>query len=152
MQPLAVGKDADVLAQASLVIEHIAAHMRFRAEQVLKRFANCRTWGGERRVRHQLPQMAGEMDFGHGKIPSSNRGIIYHQYRLDRGKRSISLGAIGAAGLRHVGPSAAAFAAERLGAFAHKIDGVVSRHEIVGDADDDAGLAIAGDADDGDDA
>ena len=34
---------------------------------------------------------------------------------LDRRERRVGLGAVGAAGLRHVGPPAAALAAERLG-------------------------------------
>ena len=72
--------------------------------------------------------------------------------RLDRRERGLGLGAVGAAGLRHVGPAAAALAAERLGALAHEIDGGEARGQIGGDADHDAGLAVLGDADDGDDA
>ena len=47
--------------------------------------------------------------------------------RLDRLERGIGLGAVGAAGLRHVGPAAAALAAQRLGALADQIDGVEAR-------------------------
>ena len=47
--------------------------------------------------------------------------------RLDRRERGVGLGAVGAAGLRHVGPAAAALAAERLGALAHQIDGGEAR-------------------------
>ena len=77
---------------------------------------------------------------------------IAAERRLDRGERGVRLGAVGPAGLRHVGPPAAALAAERLGALAHQIDGVEPRREIGGHADHDAGLAVLGDADDGDDA
>ena len=72
--------------------------------------------------------------------------------RLDRLERRVGLGAVGPAGLRHVGPAAAALAAERLGALAHQIDGVEARGEIGGDADDDAGLAVLARRDDRDDA
>src|SRR5262249_42420641 len=48
----------------------------------------------------------------------------------------------GAAGLRHVGPPAAALAAERLGALAHELDRVEPVGEIGGDADNYAGLAV----------
>src|SRR5262249_57975877 len=54
------------------------------------------------------------------------------------------------AGLRHVGPAAATFAAEHIRGFADEIDGIKSRGEIIGDADDDAGFAIRRHADDGD--
>src|SRR5208282_6637844 len=57
---------------------------------------------------------------------------------------------VGTAGLRHVRPPAAAFAAKRLGALAHQIDGVEATDEIVGDADDDAGFAILGNTDNSD--
>ena len=53
-----------------------------------------------------------------------------------------ALAAVGTAGLRHVGPAAAALAAERLGALAHQVDRVEARREVVGDADHDAGLAV----------
>ena len=48
----------------------------------------------------------------------------------DRLQRGVGLGAIGAAGLRHVGTAAAALAAERLGGDAHQIDRVEARGEI----------------------
>src|SRR5208282_4193955 len=57
---------------------------------------------------------------------------------------------VGTAGLRHVRPPAAAFAAKRLGALAHQVDGVETRDEIVGDSDDDAGFAILGNTDNSD--
>ena len=73
------------------------------------------------------------------------------RHRLfDRGQRSVRLGPIGTAGLRHVWPTAAALAAERFGALAHQLDRVESRREIRGNADHDAGLAVLGDADDRD--
>src|SRR5262245_17914979 len=46
------------------------------------------------------------------------------------GECRIGLGAVGAAGLRHVGASAAAFAAQKLGTFLDKIDGREARGEI----------------------
>src|SRR5512143_2424531 len=69
---------------------------------------------------------------------------------LDRRQRRLGLGAIGSAGLRHVGPAAAALAAERLGTLAHQFDRVEARREVGGDADHDASLAVLGDADDRD--
>src|SRR5437764_8181344 len=71
---------------------------------------------------------------------------------LDRRQRRVRLGAIRPAGLRHVGPAAAALAAERFGTLAHQFDRVEARREIGGDADDEAGLAVLGDADERDDA
>ena len=50
---------------------------------------------------------------------------------FDRGERRIGLRAIGTAGLRHVGPPAAALAAERLGGDPHQIDRIEARGEIV---------------------
>ena len=49
--------------------------------------------------------------------------------------------------VRHVRAPAAAFAAERLGASAGKIDSVEPRHQVVCDPDHDAGLAVTADAD-----
>src|SRR5258708_4226227 len=69
---------------------------------------------------------------------------------FDRRERGGRLGAVGPAGLRHVGAPATALAAECFGGDAHQIDRVVAGGEIAGDADDDAGLAVPGDADDGD--
>src|SRR5205814_10249633 len=66
--------------------------------------------------------------------------------------RILRLGAVGAAGLRHVRPTAAALAAQRFGALADEIDGVEAAHQVRGDADHDAGLALLGDADKRDDA
>ena len=74
------------------------------------------------------------------------------QRRRDGGERRFGLAAVRAAGLRHVGPAAAALAAEHFGALADEIDRVEAFGQIVGDADDDAGLAVVVDADDGDDA
>jgi hypothetical protein len=44
---------------------------------------------------------------------SKDKGLNPRHRLFDRGKRRIGLGAIGTAGLRHVGPAAAALAAER---------------------------------------
>src|SRR5262249_10311677 len=71
---------------------------------------------------------------------------------FDRFERRLGLGAVGSAGLRHIRAPAATFAAERLGALAHQVDGGEARREVGGDADHDAGLAFLGDADNGDDA
>src|SRR5580704_5252472 len=71
---------------------------------------------------------------------------------LDGGERGLGLGAVRAAGLRHVGAAAAALAAEHLGAAPNKINGAEPLRQIGRDTDDDAGLALAGDADDSDDA
>src|SRR5258708_2767697 len=70
--------------------------------------------------------------------------------RRDRVERGLCLGAVRAAGLSHVGPAAAALAAERFGAAARQIDRVEAPHEIGRDADHKAGLAVAGDPDDRD--
>ncbi len=56
----------------------------------------------------------------------------------DRGQRGVGLGAVRPAGLRHVGPAAAALAAQHLGGLAHQIDRGEPRDEIGRDADDDA--------------
>src|SRR5262249_61147347 len=66
---------------------------------------------------------------------------------LNGGQCGACLRAIGTAGLRHIGPPAAALAAQRLGALADEIDCVESGHEVVGAAHNNAGLAILGDAD-----
>src|SRR2546429_9525874 len=70
----------------------------------------------------------------------------------DRSERRVGLPATGAAGLRHVGASAAAFAAQRFRAFLDEIDGRVTCREIGGHADDEAGFAFLRHADDCDDA
>src|SRR5215218_11522363 len=71
---------------------------------------------------------------------------------LDRLQCGIGFRAVGSAGLGHVGPPAAALAAQRLGALANEIDRVEAPSEIRRDADHDASLALFGDADDGDNA
>src|SRR5271154_4924747 len=78
--------------------------------------------------------------------------MLRAERRGDYGKRGVSLRSVGTAGLRHVRPPAAALAAEHFGRLAHEIDGVKAGDEIVGDTDDDTGLAVVGNADDGDDA
>ncbi len=67
----------------------------------------------------------------------------------DRIQRRVGLGAIGTAGLRHVGPPTAALAAERLGGHAHQVDRIEARDQIRRDADHDTGLAIVGVTEDG---
>ena len=61
---------------------------------------------------------------------------------LDRCERGFGAAGIGAAGLRHVGPAAAALAAQASAPSAHQIDRVEARGEIVGDADHDRRLAV----------
>ena len=70
----------------------------------------------------------------------------------DRRECGVRTGAVRAAGLGHVTPSAAALAAEVAGTGAHQSDRVVTLGQILGDADDEPGLAVRGDADEGDDA
>src|SRR5712671_1837493 len=70
--------------------------------------------------------------------------------RRDRVERGLCLGAVGAAGLSHVGPTPATLAAQRLGAAAHQIDRVEAPHQIRRDADHEARLAVAGEPNDGD--
>src|SRR5271169_4839327 len=62
--------------------------------------------------------------------------------RFNRRQRGIRLRGVGTTGLRHIGPAAAAFAAKRLGAFAHQVDSIEALDQIVGHADHDAGLAV----------
>ncbi len=78
--------------------------------------------------------------------------VLAREAGFDGFERVAGLGAVGAAGLRHVGTSAAALAAERLGARLDEIDGAPCLDEIVGHADREARLAVLGDADDRDDA
>src|SRR6185436_16505271 len=82
----------------------------------------------------------------------STHGALCAERGLDRLQCVIGFRAVGPAGLGHVGPPAAALAAQRLGALANEIDGVEAAGEVRRDADDDASLALIGDADDGDDA
>ena len=77
-------------------------------------------------------------------------GALSAERGFDGRERGVSLRSVGTTGLRHVRPPAAAFAAERLGALAHQIDGVEAWNEIVGDSDDDAGFAILGNTDNSD--
>ena len=82
-----------------------------------------------------------------GRIDGSARDGRSH--RLKRVRR---LGAIRAAGLRHVGAAAAALAAECLGGTAHEIDGAEAADKIVGDSDHDARLVVFAGADEDHDA
>src|SRR5262245_36154450 len=73
-------------------------------------------------------------------------------HRRDRVKCGGGAGAVGTSGLREIRTPAATLAAKRFGAGTDEIYGVVNLGEIVGDADDEASLALLGHADDGDDA
>ena len=70
--------------------------------------------------------------------------------RGDRLESRVSLCAIGSARLRHVGPAAAALAAERRRADLDQVDRVVTRGQVFGDADHDTGSAFIIDPDNGD--
>src|SRR3984893_10230892 len=73
-EPLAVGKDADVLAEPALVVEHIAAHMRPPGDEIVQRFADGHAGRRQRAVGHEVAQVTGEMDFGHRRILSRKCG------------------------------------------------------------------------------
>ena len=53
-QPHTVGEDADVLAQSAPLVEHVAAHMRPRGEQLAERIADGRAFRLHWSVRHHL--------------------------------------------------------------------------------------------------
>ena len=72
--------------------------------------------------------------------------------RRDGVERFIGAGAVGASGLGEIGAAAPAFAAERFGADATSSTALKVGGEVVGHADDEAGLALIAHADDGDDA
>src|SRR5208337_1153003 len=63
---------------------------------------------------------------------------------LNRLERFAGVGAVRAARLRHVGASAAAFAAERGGTQPHELDGVETARLVRRDGDDEARLAVLG--------
>src|SRR5882724_2782196 len=67
-------------------------------------------------------------------------------------ERRFSLGAVGAARLRHVRPAAAALAAERRRTGAHQIDGAVALGQVIGDPDDHRSLAVLRHCNQGNDA
>src|SRR5262245_55928684 len=81
-----------------------------------------------------------------------NRKLRSSHSRRDRFKRRLRLGAVGTAGLGHVGTAAAALAAERFGAATHEVDRVETPHQIGRDADHEASLTVACDPHDGDNA
>jgi hypothetical protein len=56
-----------VLPQETLVVKHIATDMRLRRKQVRQRFADGSPGRRERTVGNEISQMAGEMNFGHGR-------------------------------------------------------------------------------------
>src|SRR5688572_24739548 len=72
--------------------------------------------------------------------------------RFDGRESSLGLRSVGTAGLSHVAASASALATELLGADAHESDRVVFCRQVVRNGHHDAGLAVIGNADDGDDA
>src|ERR1700728_2178038 len=78
---------------------------------------------------------------------SAERPRLSADCGLDRFERGAGLRSIRAASLRHIGPAAAAFAAQHLGGFADQLDGVEASDQIVGDADHDAGSPVIGNAD-----
>src|SRR4051794_22432744 len=80
------------------------------------------------------------------------RPCLPSERRFDRLQRSLRLGTVGPARLRHVRPAAATFAAQGFGALAHQIDGIETLGQIAGHADHDAGLAVVTRRDDRDDA
>src|SRR5690606_981651 len=86
---------------------------------------------------------------GADRVHASSRPT---QPPLDGLQRELRLAAVRAAGLGHVGAAAAALAAQHLGAGFDEIDRIVRLRQVVGDTHRDAGLAVLGDADDGDDA
>ena len=113
-----------MLAQRAAIVEHVAAHLRPLREHRGERIADGRAAGTS----------------AARPAPSSRSQAVkctwaMNGYAAERGSRSaverrVGLAAVRAAGLRHVGPAAAALAAERLGALAHQIDGVEARGEI----------------------
>ena len=66
MQPLAVGENADMLAQRATIVEHIAAHLRLRSKQVRQSLTDSGPGCRQRAIRSDIAQVAGEMDLGHG--------------------------------------------------------------------------------------
>src|SRR5712691_7043389 len=72
--------------------------------------------------------------------------------RGDGFERGFGFAAVGPARLRHVGTTAAALAAQRLGALFHEHDRIEARGQIGSDADHDTGPALLMYPDAGDDA
>src|SRR5690242_5056716 len=68
-QPRAIDEDADVLAQISAVVEHIAAHLWQAGEHVRERVADGRALRLDRLAGHQLAQPAREPDLRHEPPP-----------------------------------------------------------------------------------
>lgn len=64
-QAPAIDKDADVLAQPTLLVDDITAHVRTFIEDGAERHPDRRARGAQRPVRHNLSQPACEMQFGH---------------------------------------------------------------------------------------
>src|SRR5262245_4313930 len=72
-----------------------------------------------------------------GRFPSGGCKRRFH--RCDRVG---SPGSVGATGLSHIRPAAAALTAEGCRGLAYQIDGTEALREVVGDADHDACLAV----------
>src|SRR5262249_9480183 len=91
---------------------------------------------------------ANAVSLGRSLTPS----LSLQQPCLDGFKCSLGTRAIGTAGLRHAGPTAAALPTQRFGTFADEVRRVVARREIGCDADHEPSLALRGHADNGNDA
>src|SRR5262249_36308707 len=74
LEPLAVGEDADVLAEPPLIVEHIAAQLRLRREQRAKRLADRGARCIDGSLRRMLAQPGCESYLRHPALPV-RRGI-----------------------------------------------------------------------------
>jgi len=75
-QPLPVGKDANMFAQRSALIEQIAAQLRLLLEQGFERVANSRTRCVHRFRRRPCAQPGCEVHFGHAVGPRQVGAIL----------------------------------------------------------------------------
>src|SRR3954454_19843845 len=128
-----------MLAQAALLVENVAAHLWLLREQRVQCRADGRTLRLAGALADDTAQPGREVNLGHGSLLTAQLGPQRGFHGLQRGLR---LGAVGAAGLRHIGLAAAAFPAERLGRLADEVHGRKARYQIRRDADDDARLAV----------
>lgn len=65
MQSLAIGENADMLAQRAAIVEHVAAHLRLHGKQVRQSLTDRGPGRRQRPIGNDITQVAGEMDFGH---------------------------------------------------------------------------------------
>jgi hypothetical protein len=65
VQALAVGENADMLAQLAAIVEHIGPYVRLLGENIHQRFADRGPRCRKRTRRNDITQMAGEIDFSH---------------------------------------------------------------------------------------